>query len=373
MLLLTIALILFPLAFLDKAFADKTKKYIVFAFCFLFTVLGGVRWNTGTDWDAYYYGFLSADSLDYVLYSPYAFEKGFGLLNFIILNYFNSYTVFLLVFTFITVFLKYKVITHKIFLNYALFSLFAYYCVFIGDIVATRQSMAISITLFSTLFIIRKKLVWFILAVILASSIHRSAIVFIVAYPLFHYDFRQKTLILIYFIGLTLGLIFQQVGVSSFNIPFISSFESLSTYSDKVSGYSETGQVGYGKVSVGLLMILGYIKSLLIMIPVLYLHKNQKNTYTRLLNLLVFGSLVYFTLGAISSEFKRLNAYFSVYEMLVIPYFIYCLKNKNTRYLLILFFCLILFNRVYSAVYNFWDLYHPFLTIFDSNNYRINF
>ena len=176
------------------------KLICCFAFCVLFTVLGSVRWNTGTDWDAYYYGFLSADSLDYVLYSPYAFEKGFGLLNFIILNYFNSYTVFLLVFTFITVFLKYKVITHKIFLNYALFSLFAYYCIFIGDIVATRQSMAVSITLFSTLFIIRKKLVWFILTVILASSIHRSAIVFIVAYPLFNYDFRQKTLISIYFI-----------------------------------------------------------------------------------------------------------------------------------------------------------------------------
>ena len=207
---------------------------------------------------------------------------------------------------------------------------------------------------------------------VLASSIHRSAIVFIVAYPLFNYDFRQKTLISIYFIGLTLGLLFQQVGVSSLNIPFISSFEILSTYSDKISGYSQIGQVSYGKVGEDLLMILGYIKSLLIMIPVLYLHKNQKNTYTRLLNLLVFGSLVYFTLGAISSEFKRLNAYFSVYEMLVIPYFIYSLKNKNIRYLLILFFCLILFNRVYSAVYNFWDLYHPFLTIFDSNNYRIN-
>ena len=372
MLLLTIALILFPIAFLDKAFTDKTKKYIVFAFCVLFTVLGGVRWNTGTDWDAYYYGFLSADSLDYVLYSPYAFEKGFGLLNFIILNYFNSYTVFLLVFTFITVFLKYKIITHKLFLNYALFSLFAYYCVFIGDIVATRQAMAVSITLFSTLFIIRKKLFWFILIVILASSIHRSAIIFIAAYPLFNHDFKQRTLILIYFTSLTLGLLFQQFGVSSLNIPFISSVESLSTYSDKISGYSETGQVSYGKANVGLLMVLGYIKSVLIMIPLLYLHKNQKNVYTRLLNLLVFGSLVYFTLGAISSEFKRLSAYFSVYEILVIPYFIYNLKNKNTRYLLILFFCLLLSNRVYTAVYNFWDLYHPFLTIFDSNNYRIN-
>lgn len=63
MLLLSLALILIPFAFLDKVFNDKTKRIIIILFSGYFIFLGGFRWLTGTDWYAYYYAFLNSDTI----------------------------------------------------------------------------------------------------------------------------------------------------------------------------------------------------------------------------------------------------------------------------------------------------------------------
>ena len=54
-----------------------------------------------------------------------------------------------------------------------------------------RQSLAISITILSYELVKRKKLLWFIITVLFATSFHASAVVFLIAYPLYHVNLNK--------------------------------------------------------------------------------------------------------------------------------------------------------------------------------------
>ncbi len=370
MFLLSIAFFLLPFVFLDNTFTNRLKKQIIFSFCIFFVILGGIRWNTGTDWYSYLYGFELSQDLDFVLNSPYSFEVGFGLLNYIVNQTFGSYSAFLFIFTFITIFLNYRVITHKYFIATSLFSFFLFYCSTIGNIVATRQALAVALTLYSIIFIIERKFIKFLILVLCATLIHRSAIIFLPAYYLFDMDLSQKKLTLIYLSGMLTGIILLKMTDIGLNIPLLSNINFLNSYKDKIESYNEIGQVTYGAINSFTINVLGYLKSFFIMIPMLYMHKDRNNIYTKLLTLVVFGSVIYFTLGAVSSEFKRLNAYYDAINILLLPYFISLIKDKKIRYFLIFLFSFVYLYRIYTALLMFWDLLDPFYTIFDENNQR---
>lgn len=370
MLLLSLAFILFPLAFLDKAFSALSKKIIIFFFCIIFILLGGFRWNTGTDWIPYHDAFQAASTYYDAVQTPYSFEWGFGMMNYIIKGLFDSYTIFLLIFSFITIYVKYKVISNKLFLSYGLFSFYLFFCYSIGDIVATRQSLAVSITFFSLLFIIKRQFWVFLLCIVVATLIHRSSIIFLFSYFVYHLNLSRKSLFIVFISSILIGFGMGQAKFVLFEIPFLSNFSFLTSYQNKIDLYNELGEVAYGSVSSNLINILGMLKKLIFILPLIYLRKNNNSIGARLLNIVVFGSVIYFVLGAIASDFKRLNTFFEIIEILVVPFFIFSITNKRIRYILILFYCTLAFTRLYSAVFTFWDLYDPFFTIFDFNNSR---
>lgn len=370
MLLLSLGFILFIFAFLDKAFGFFQKKIIIFLFCSIFVVLGGIRWNTGTDWLPYYDGFMNSSNYYDAVLSPYSFEWGYGILNYIIFNLTNSYTVFLVFFTFLKVCIKYKFLTQKEFLGYSLLSLYLYFCYALGDIVSTRQLLAVSFTLYSTLFIVKRKFFIFLIFVFLATLIHKSAIIFIFSYYIYWLNIKREMLIGVFFSSLILSVIFSTFSVSNIYIPIISDLSIFSSYQDKIETYSELGSTVYGSIDSTSTNLLGYLKKIFIMLPFLFLRKEADTIHARLFNLIVFGSVIYFVFGSIASDFKRLGAYFDILEIIVYPYLIYTISNKKTRYILLFLFCLIMYFRMFSSVFTFWSLMDPFYTIFDSNSNR---
>lgn len=370
MLLFSIGLVLLPLAFLDKFLSARIKKTILILFCAYFIFLGGFRWLTGTDWYAYYYEFKLTTSFKKVL-SPWAMEFGYSMMNYAVRSFTNSYTIFLLIFTFIKIYLKYKVFVSEFFFKYSLFIFFLFYCYVVGSIYSTRQDLAVSFLFFSIIPIIKRKFWWFLVLVILATSIHRTAIIFIFCYWVFHYSSTQKTLLLVYFASLVGNLIFKNVDASFLtDLPVIKNFKG---YQSKLEAYSQLKQVSYGKIEVETSNFLGILKKLFVTLPLILsfnflrknLHQREFKIYQGLMNIIVFGSSFYFIFGAMASDFKRMGAYFDIFEVLTIPIMLYNIQNKKLILVLGLYFAVIMLFRLYSAIMLFEDLLDPFYFIFD--------
>lgn len=370
MLLLSIALLLFPFAFLDKAFSNQAKRVIIFLFCSLFILLGGLKWNTGTDWNPYYYNFLNSVTYDNAINSPASFEWGYSVLNFIINSSTGSFTVFLLVFTFFTVYFKYKVLISNDFISYALFGLFCFYCYSIGDIIAWRQAFAISIVFFSVFFIIRRNFFPFLLCILIASLFHRSAIICIILYYIYSINLSKNWMLIIFLSSMTLGILIFNLKISSFNIPFLSGLEAFSNYQEKLDAYNEIGQVSYGQVDSKLSNFLGYLRKAVFVLPMIFFVKKEDKITYSLMGITIFGSVIYFILGAIATDFKRLAGYFDIFDILLIPAILYGVHNQKLRYMLIFLYAIFMLLRLYTSLFNFWDVYNPFITIFDFHNTR---
>ena len=369
MFLLIIAAILYPLAFLDKAIDNNNKKLLMLLICIFFIFLGGVRWNTGTDWNAYYYFFLEANTYSNAINSYDNFEWGYAVLNFLINDWTGSYTVFLLSFSIITIYTKFLVLSDKLFLNYGLYSLFLYYCYYVGDIVSNRQLLATSLVFLSLIFVIKKKKINFILMIFIASLIHRTAIICFILYPLFYMRIEKKYLYFIYFFGMACGMMLHNFDISDFHIPFLSNFSWFSTYQKKLDAYSELGMVTYGDIDSNASIILGYIRKFLYIIPLIFLYKKDQ-IKGGVLNICVVGSALYFIVGGLASDFRRFGVYFDIFEILLIPAIVYSVKSRNIRYALLFYFSILSLIKLFGYIFSFWELFDPFYTIFDIYNFR---
>ena len=85
---------------------------------------------------------------------------------------------------------------------------------------------------------------------------------------------------------------------------------------------------------------------------ILLVKKDNKIIYG-LMNVSLIGSVVYFILGAIASDFKRLGGYFDIFDIILVPAILYGIENKKVRYFLIFIYALFMLLRLYVSVYNF--------------------
>ncbi|MDR1129679.1 MAG: EpsG family protein, partial [Prevotellaceae bacterium] len=150
--------IIFSLLFVlasKNFFNNLSQKLEFYLVCCLFIILGGIRWKVGTDWYSYIFFFeINSSFADFM--SSMTFEPGYALLNYISKAICNDYSVFLFILAFFTVLLKARPL--YFFSTFPIFSLLIYFSFYLGDIAAVRQSLAISILVFSTFYIVEKKL-----------------------------------------------------------------------------------------------------------------------------------------------------------------------------------------------------------------------
>ena len=116
----------------------------------------------------------------------YGFEPGFVIFTKIIKTLFSNTQLYILICSSLSIipigYLIYKY-ADNIPLAFIIFSSFIIYHFGFSGI---RQTIAIGITTIAFEFIIKKRLLWFVTIVLLATSIHSSAIIFLIAYPLYH-------------------------------------------------------------------------------------------------------------------------------------------------------------------------------------------
>lgn len=329
--------------------------YLVFSILFLLSFL---RWERGTDWGGYYDYFTHIYDLDF----SSNFENGFILLNYGVHTLSGSYTVLLFVMAALQYFLISKSIRYLS--VYPVMSLLCYFAVTKGGIFFVRQYIALAILMYAVRFVIERKVYRFLLMVILACMIHRTAILFVPVYFLFDRKIKIR-----YYVMALLVLIPVAIHVSKV-------FDSLSTglvnsiIENKINNYINKSADGemYGiELSKSAILIRGVAKrGFILLLYFLFMRRELvANRVTRgIFNIYFFGTCLYILLTPLSEQLSRVCLYFDIFDIFLFP----LLLCRQKRWNKLLFFGLIVafsFIRLHSSIELRRELFIPYKSVFN--------
>jgi hypothetical protein len=168
-----------------KSVSLRKKKVVVGLNIIILSLFFGLRWECGTDWQQYYDCFKYArwnNIFSYYRYGDQYMEPGFMFVNVFLKTICNSYTFYLLITNFVR-FLIHAYISFKL-SKYPILTFV--FLLTIQFLFPTRNPFAVSILLIAHYYIIQRKIVPYLLTILLACSIHISSIIFLPVYFLYN-------------------------------------------------------------------------------------------------------------------------------------------------------------------------------------------
>lgn len=343
---------------------NKISAGIMFSCLLVF--LSGIRWKTGTDWNMYYYFFLESNTLNDFISNDannQGIEFGYGIVNYIIKLIFDDYNFLLMIVAGTIIFIK-----SRLFFKYSpyfLVAIFINFSTYLGDIFFIRQNLALAITLLSFDFIIKKEKVYFYLSIFLATSIHTSALIFLPAYWIYYYrmTFRKMVLIVTIFICISLFKFNTEIllwVMDSFSSEDGKIFQKLHAYYILNMQGKNFGQA----IDSDTRMMIASLRRVVFLPVFLAIYKKKwvdNEIYTRTLNLVVFGHILFFFISGIGMDFAgRLTLYYYIYEILLIS-FIVSIGNdwikKGAVFLTVFMYS---FMKYFYLLYSLGEYYIPF-------------
>jgi hypothetical protein len=353
--------------FIIAGFTDLVYKnnkrlqfYFFIFFGFITILLASIRWKTGTDWDSYVRIYSANNTFSGYMDAYY--EKGFLFINYLSKLIYDNYSFQLMFVVLFVVLFKYKAI-YKL-SPLPLISLLASFSFYAGDLFTVRQGIAIAITLYSTIYIYSYNKITFFLLVALASSFHITALFFLPAYYLYHLNISNKQLIYLVFISFLFSILidFKEVllSITQYLFPFIGN--KIEIYL-RMTEYSNLGDISTETRS-----IIGSIKRIFFfLIYIIIIKKSvQSDKFRGFLNLFVISILIFIILNPIHPTFNRLSMYYSIYEILLIPYILLSFKkySKLVIYTIVILYC---FMKLEYGFNQHRALFFPYETIFQSS------
>lgn len=341
----------------------KVRNLIFFISVFIVIVLSTIRWETGADWESYYYLFIDAEDYWKGKYAASnQIEFGYVWLNYLVNSISPHYTSMLLINALLAIGIKsYFIKKEK---SIFLIVLFFYYCYYIADIAAVRQFLALSFILMSSFYIGQKNKPAYLLSILLACSIHYSAIIFVLAYWLFWYQTTPKFLYIVLLLSFLLG--FFNIAGYILNV-VLGLIPGGSFIQSKLMGYQEEG-LESASGNPYLFFALGAAKRLIVMPFFIwrmsYISKTDFDKYRGYLNLVIFGNIVYFIFILSIPVMQRLSVYFSFFEIFIWGFFILSFKDRPLQIMVFVIAALYSGMRLYLQINSYYDYYMPFKTIF---------
>lgn len=191
---------------------------------------------------------------------------------------------------------------------------------FYFSLTGLRQTLALSIILFSYKYLIERRLFQFIIVVLLGSLFHFSAIIFLVAYPLSKMRIGWKQVV---------GVLAALVAAYLFRPQIIGLLSSLNM-NDKYTYYLEHGTT---------LTISGFLIQLFIYLFCLYFKNSivKCDSKNLILYNLLFLGMVFQVFSAVIAEFFRISMYFSIFGIILISKAINAEKNKRIKIIIYIF------------------------------------
>lgn len=311
---------------------DKKQNLIYyFVFCLLLFVLSFIRWETGTDWESYYNYFISInDSID----DNYNFEIGFRFLAHLIAAFSNNYTIFLFIQAMI-LFLFQSVGIIKLSV-YPLYSLFFLWSIQFANILFVRQWIAVSILFFSISFIKNRKIIPFVLCVLLAILFHRTSFIFLFAWWIFKLNISKKVMIITLVSSVFFSFLLEKL------IEVLSGgFGNVIRSKIDIYMNSDYNEELNADLNIYVLIIKGFANKFFIIFLSFYFYESIITRYPQFkgyLNIYWFGAIIYFCTISISIVLVRFSYTFDIIQIILLPF---CFKVINSPVKKILLFLIV--------------------------------
>lgn len=301
----------------------------------LLVLFAGLRYEVGTDWDAYYinYKLYYWDTEWGYKYINYFFSKNLDAPFNVFLLFYNGVSL-LLIAKFIKNLSGYYLIALLVFYS----DLFMYY-----NLSGMRQAMATSLTCLALIFAVKRQMKWFLLIVITAAFFHVTSLIFIFAYFIPKKSLSLKNIVLIGCGFMVVAFVFNT---------FVGSVDYLSK---KTEYYTEIQE---NAANLPMLFAVGVAKRSIVMIVYLLLYKKLKDipNLPYLFNIYLIGFVIYSGLYMMSPDFGvRFSSYYTIIDTILVGNIIYYIKTKTIKYFVFILFCgLSLYKvSVYSAEKNY--------------------
>lgn len=347
--------------FESSKYFSQYKKTTFLCSSIILWLFIGLRWETGTDWNSYKELFDSLELNWTFLFNIYHFDIGYVLLNALTRLFTDSYTVFLIFNSGITIYFLYKLI--KKLSPYPNLSQFFFYTNFmIAQFMGSnRRMMAMIFVLWFFYYIFIKKKVYSVINIGLSFVFHRSSLVNILTYSIPHYIFSERKTILILIFSLFIGLLQIPAKIVEFSGNILATVIN-NPIVEKMVFYSENNEehLVYSTGSLFLSTLLAVIKRSIFLIFYIYIiRRNNIDKLTQFFyNIYILGFAGY--LFFIGSFFQMLTAYFTFIEIILIGRMYSYISGKAK-----IFFCLLLsiygFFQMMNAFSIYTELYMPYL------------
>lgn len=342
---LTLLVLSYIDVFRDDLKNSYTTEVLMILVIIIFAIFSGIRYRIGNDFIPYLNIFKDVES---VYLPPYKnIETGFKvvIVFFKSLN-FPPYSLFLIFSVFLLCFV-YRGISKNS--QYKLFSLFLYFSIFYITYLfnVLRQGVAMAIFIYLLPDFKERNFSKVAVFTLIAASIHNSGIFIFISYFIYKFSFKRNFFI----ISTVLSIIY------FFNNKILMDYFLIYTpdfLSDKLSTFI----MKFGE-SVDLTSFL--LRLIILTILIYYYNEISKlNGIKGIFNIYFFGFLVY-VLFSFQGEFAtRINMFFRILEVILLPSVLIAEKNKIIRYLAFL-----LIIAIASAIF--------YVTLRNPHNYPFNY
>lgn len=347
------------------------KKKVLFFWMIYFTLLGGLRWDCGFDWEQYYGYFKEVKwGIDNIMNftrpgvqeSP--LEPGFVLLNLIVKTLFGEYWMFNVIMGF---FVQYSY--YRFCLEFSPRRPIMMYVLIIGMGVTSytfvRTGLAVAICYWGYVYVRDRQLRKFILVVLAGSLVHRQVLAFLPFYWMGKFQLKWWV-----YIGAYVMCMFLYVALQDYITLFITLMESDSDIAARLQMYTNE-DVGINGTEISYFKWIMYLGMLCFFIYVRKLFNLGENEWYNCILagfFIIIVSITLFTEGM--STLGRVTAPYKPARTLLIMFAVNeFLKYKKTKYKLMayfLFWGMCVFN-IYKdlTAHTFHEYYIPYTTIFD--------
>lgn len=348
---------------------QKMDKYLWWFIAF-FTIIGGIRWNVGSDCVSYA---LTFDNREVPEGTEIFWQELVKLFHYLHIHWMFG----LALFAFIQIFFISE--TLKPYRYLLIFLPFVFFGgrYWLDTMGAARQMTVACAFLWASRFIYERKPLYYAAFIVIGTMIHQSTLLLIPFYFLpnkLHLESKRLLLISVFLVCVIIG---QSPAFQGFVAP-IQTIVEATNYNDKVDEITEMLTSGQTAESLSFgPMMLSY---LLIPIFIIWYGPKLKETYARKIpyfslwyNLAYLYACGYFLVCNISHYFIRPLMYFSLFQMvmatMLLRYIWLSYKEGRISQLLCYLFCLIIFTNTA------WDVYKASTSgrILEISTYKVSF
>lgn len=337
---------------------DAVKLYVMLCaglFCMSF-----LRWETGTDWEAYATFFRSIPTGRLMPESE--FEPGYTFLAGLAKSLSSEYTVMLLCCAVVIFSFQSKAIWKLS--PYPIFSLLFWFGINYAGVFFVRQTIAGAILLYSVIYIRDRRFWAFAACLVLATLFHRSSFVFAIAYWAYRWRVGAMAMVIGVLVAIGFAGVADSVMQSLGNLVGGAIQMKIDAYTGELRG--ET--FGLSQSMPVIIAKAFFSKLLLIAVALLKLKQIEKQSqeFRGYLNLYWLGAVIFLMTITISPGLARMGYSFDMLQIILLPYIIRSITDRPLRLFAILLSFAYIGLRLYTITTGgYYELYVPYKTIFE--------